>query len=139
VKADRTTKLSEDDAVTEARVHDRQVVEALGETDDGSVPADSAYTGDAIETILAEHGGTGEMCAKGSRNHPLTKAQKKRHRKKSTIRVRVEPMFGFMTNTMQAGLHMRGIGMPRIPAGIGLVNLVYTLARYEQILRLRLA
>jgi len=31
------------------------------------------------------------------------------------------------------------IGMPRITAGIGLLNLVYNLARYEQILKFRLA
>ena len=69
----------------------------------------------------------------------MTKAQKKRNRKKSTIRVRVEHIFGFMTNTMKEGLKMRGIGMPRITAGIGLLNLVYNQARYEKILRLSLA
>jgi Transposase DDE domain len=69
----------------------------------------------------------------------LTKAQKKRNRKKSTIRVRVEHIFWFMTNTMKDGLNMRWIGMPRITAGIGLLNLVYNLARYEQILRVKLA
>ena len=53
--------------------------------------------------------------------------------------VRVEHIFGFMTNSMKEGLNMRWIGMPRITAGIGLLNLVYNLARYEQILRLRLA
>jgi transposase, IS5 family len=79
------------------------------------------------------------MCETGYRTHPWTKAQKKRHRKKSNIRVRVEHIFGFMTKTMKDGLNMRGIGMPRITAGIGLVNLVYTLARYEQSLRLKLA
>ena len=139
VKAGRTTKLIEDDAVTDARVHDSQAVEDLVETDDGIVHADSAYTGEAIETILAEHGVKGEICEKGYRNHPLTKAQKKRNRKKSTIRVRVEPMFGFMTNTMKDGLKLRWIGMPRITAGIGRLNLVYSLARYEQILGVKLA
>jgi len=139
VKADRTTKLIEDYEVTDARVHDSQVVDDLVETGDGIVHADSAYTGEAIETILEKHGVTGEMCEKGYRNHPLTTAQKKRNRKKSKIRVRVEPMFGFMTNTLKQGLNMRWIGMSRITAGIGLLNLVYNLARYEQILRLRLA
>ena len=139
VKADRTPKLIEDYDVTDASVHDSQVVEDLVETGDGIVHADSAYTGDAIETILEEHGVTGEICEKGSRNHPLTTAQKKRNRKKSNIRVRVAHMFGFMTNTMKDGLNMRWIGMSRITAGIGLLNLVYNLARYEQILRLRLA
>jgi transposase, IS5 family len=139
VKADRTTKLIEDYEVTDARVHDSQVVEDLVETGDGIVHADSAYTGDAIETILEKHGVTGEISEKGYRNHPLTKAQKKRNRKKSKSRVRVEHIFGFMTNTMKDGLNMRWIGMLRITAGIGLLNLVYNLARYEQILRLRLA
>lgn len=135
VKADRTTKLIEDDEVTDARVHDSQAVEDLVEADDGMVYADSAYTGDAIETILEKHGVKGEICEQGYRNHPLTTAQKKRNRKKSTIRVRVEHIFGFMTTTMKDGLNMRGIGMPRITAGIGLLNLGYNLARYEQILR----
>lgn len=139
VKANRTTTLIENDEVTDASVHDSQVVEDLVEADDGIVHADSAYTGDAIETILAEHGVKGEMCEKGYRNHPLTKAQKQRNRKKSKIRVRVEHIFGFMTNTMKDGLNMRWIGMPRITGGIGLLNLVYNLARYEQILRLQLA
>ena len=138
-KADRTTKLIEDDAVTDASVHDRQVVEDLVEADDGTVYADRAYTGDAIETILEEHGVKGGICEKGYRHHPLTTAQKKRNRTKSKIRVRVAPIFGLMPNTMKEGWHLRGIGMPRITAGIGLLNLVYTLARYEQLLRLRLA
>lgn len=135
VKADRATKLIEDYEVTDASVHDRQVVEDLVEADDGIVYADSAYTGEAIKAILEEHGVTGEICEKGYRNHPLTTAQKKRHRKKSKIRVRVEHIFGCMTNTMKDGLNMRWIGMSRITAGIGLLNLVYNLARYEQILR----
>lgn len=139
VKADRTTKLIEDYEVTDASVHDSQAVEDLVEADDGIVYADSAYTGDAIAALLEEHGVTGEICEKGYRNHPLTMAQKKRNRKKSKIRVRVEHIFGFMTNTMKDGLKMRWIGMPRITAGIGLLNLVYNLARYEQILRLKLA
>lgn len=139
VKADRTTKLIEDYAVTDAAVHDSQVVEGLVEADDGTVYADSAYTGETVEAILEENGVNGEICEKGYRNHPLTEAQKKRNRKKSKIRVRVEHIFGFMTNTMREGLKMRGIGMRRITAGIGLLNLVYNMARYEQILRLKLA
>ncbi|HWQ94552.1 MAG TPA: IS5 family transposase [Gammaproteobacteria bacterium] len=139
VKADRTTKLIEDYEVTDASVHDSQAVEDLVEAGDGIVYADSAYTGAAIETILEEHGVTGEICEKGYRNHPLTKAQKKRNQKKSKIRARVEHVFGFMTNTMKDGLKMRWIGMPRITGGIGLLNLVYNLARFEQILRLKLA
>ena len=139
MKADRTTKLIEDYTVTDASVHDSQAVEDLVEDDDGILHADSAYTGEAIGMILEENGVKGEICEKGYRNHPLTEAQKKRNRKKSKIRVRVEHIFGFMTNTMREGLKMRWIGMRRIAAGIGLLNLVYNMARYEQILRLKLA
>lgn len=139
VKADKTTKLIEDYEVTDASVHDSQPVGDLVEEDDGTLHADSAYTGETIETILEENDVKGEICEKGYRNHPLTEAQKKRNQKKSKIRVRVEHIFGFMTNTMKDGLKMRWIGMRRVTAGIGLLNLVYNMARYEQIIRLDLA
>lgn len=138
VKADKTTKLIEDYEVTDASVHDSQPMGDLVEEGDGTVHADSAYVGEAIETILEGKGVKGEICEKGYRNHPMTAAQKKRNRKKSKIRVRVEHIFGFMTNTMRDGLKMRWIGMRRITAGIGLLNLVYNIARYEQIVRLQL-
>ena len=139
VKADKTTKLIEDYEVTDASVHDSQPVGDLVEEGDGTLHADSAYTGETIETILEENNVKGEICEKGYRNHPMTARQKKRNRKKSKIRVRVEHIFGFMTNTMKDGLKMRWIGMKRITAGIGLLNLVYNMARYEQIIRLDLA
>ena len=139
VKADQATKLIEDYAVTDASVHDSQAVEDLVEKGDGTLHADSAYTGEAIATILEDRGVEGKICEKGYRGHPLTEAQKKRNRKKSKIRVRVEHIFGFMTNTMKDGLKMRWIGMRRVAAGIGFLNLVYNMARYEQILRLKLA
>jgi hypothetical protein len=44
-----------------------------------------------------------------------------------------------MTQTMKDGLKLRWIGMPRITAGIGRLNLVYSLVRYEQILGVQLA
>ncbi|MEK9140110.1 MAG: transposase, partial [Nitrospirota bacterium] len=89
--------------------------------------------------LLEENGVKGEICEKGYRGHPLTERQKKSNRKKSKIRVRrVEHIFGFMTNTMRDGLKMRWIGMRRIVAGVGLLNLVYNMARYEQIVRLQL-
>ena len=138
VKTDRTTKLIEDYEVTDASVHDSQAMGDLVEETDGTLHADSAYTGEAIEDLLEEHGVKGEICEKGYRGHPLTERQKKSNRKKSKIRVRVEHIFGFMTNTMRDGLKLRWIGMRRIAAGVGLLNLVYNMARYEQIVRLQL-
>ncbi len=139
MNVDRATKLIEDYEVTEASVHDSQAVEDLVEKGDGTLHADSAYSGEKIETILKEKCVKGEICEKGYRNHPLTEKQKKSNRKKSRIRARVEHIFGFMTNTMRDGLKMRWIGMRRIALGIGLLNLVYNMARYEQIKRLKLA
>ena len=65
VKADRTTKLIEDYEVTDASVHDSQAVEDLVEADDGIVYADSAYTGEAIETILEKNGVRGRDLREG--------------------------------------------------------------------------
>jgi len=139
VKVDRATKMIEDYEVTDASVHDSQAVEDLVEKGDGTLHADSAYGGEKIETILKEKCVKGEICEKGYRNHPLSEEQKKSNRKKSRIRARVEHIFGFMTNTMRDGLKMRWIGMRRNAVGIGLLNLVYNMARYEQIMRLKLA
>jgi IS5 family transposase len=81
---------------------------------------------------------TGRICEKGYRNNPLTEEQKSSNREKSRIRVRVEHIFGFITNSMQNGLRLRAIGLARTTGLVGLVNLVYNMARYEQIMRLQL-
>lgn len=139
VKADRKTKLIEDYAVTAASVHDSQVVGDLIEEGDGQVHADSAYCGAEIEEALAEKGIRSEIHERAYRNHPLTEEQKISNRRKSKIRVRVEHIFGQMTNAMRDGLKMRSIGIKRITGAVGFLNLVYNMARYEQILRLGLS
>lgn len=138
VKADKKTKLIEDYEVTDASVHDSQAVEDLIEEDDGELHADSAYRGEDIEKTLAEKGIRSQVHERAYRNRPLTEEQKISNRQKSKIRVRVEHIFGQMTNGMKDGLKMRWIGMRRITAGVGLLNLVYNMARYEQIVRLQL-
>lgn len=139
VKAGAKTKLIEDYVVTDASVHDSQAVEDLVKEGDGQLHADSAYTGKPIEKVLAEKKIESKIHEKGYRNRPLTEKQKISNREKSKIRVRIEHIFGHMTNSMRDGLKMRFIGMQRITAGIGLLNLVYNMARYEQIVRLQLA
>lgn len=139
VKADAKTKLIEDYVVTDASVHDSQAVGDLVEEGDGQLWADSAYTGKPIEGVLTEKKIESRIHEKGYRDHPLTEEQKNTNREKSRIRVRIEHIFGHMTNSMRDGLKMRFIGMRRITAGIGLLNLVYNMARYEQIVRLQLA
>lgn len=138
VKADSESKLIEDYTVTAANTHDSQAMESLVEKDDKKIWADSAYTGEAIEETLKKNQIIGEICEKGYRGHPLTAEQKASNRKKSKIRVRIEHIFGFITNSMQDGFKLRAIGLTRATGLVGLVNLVYNLARYEQIVRLHL-
>lgn len=139
VKADAKTKLIEGYTVTNASVHDSQAVEDLVKEGDGSLYADSAYVGAPIEKVLADKKIANEIHEKGYRNRPLTEEQKGKNRVKSKVRVRVEHIFGHMTKALHDGLRMRGIGLTRIARGVGMLNLVYNLARYEQITRLKLA
>lgn len=139
VKANRKNKLIEDYKVTDASVHDSQVVEDLIEEGDGELHADSAYRGEEIEEALKGKKSRDQIHDRAYRNRPLTEKQKVANREKSRLRVRIEHIFGHMTQAMRDGLKMRSIGLRRITAGIGLLNLVYNMARYEQIMRLGLA
>lgn len=139
VKANRRNKLIEDYKVTDASVHDSQVVEDLIEEGDGELHADSAYRGEEIEKALKGKKIKDQIHDRAYRNRPLTEEQKISNREKSRLRVRIEHIFGHMTQAMRDGLKMRSVGLRRTTAGIGLLNLVYNMARYEQIMRLGLA
>ena len=106
---DRGTKLITAWEVTSAQVHDSQVLEeVLQPTEVGGVNvyADSAYRSNAQEENLIASGHASHIHEKGSRNHPLTEAQKSSNKEKSRIRVRVEHVFGSMTNEL-GGITMR--------------------------------
>jgi len=137
VKVDAKSKLIEEWKVTEASVHDSQVIEDLTKKGDGEVYADSAYRSEEIEEDLAGKEVTSQIHERAYRGKPLTEEQIENNRSKSRIRVRIEHVFGFMTQSM-GGLYLRYIGKARNTAAIGLINLVYNLARYEQIVRLDL-
>ena len=137
VKADAKSKLIEDWKVTEASVHDSQVIEDLTKKGDGEVYADSAYRSEEIEKDLAGKEVASQIHERAYRGKPLTEEQIESNRCKSRIRVRIEHVFGFMTQSM-GGLYLRYIGKARNTAAIGLINLIYNLARYEQIERLDL-
>ena len=80
---------------------------------------------------------TTDIHERAYRNRPLSDAQKESNRKKSKTRARIEHVFGFMSQSMK-GFYLRYIGRRRNAAAIGLINLIYNLARYEQIVRLKL-
>jgi len=134
---DRGTKLITAWEVTSAQVHDSQVLEeVLQPTEVGGVNvyADSAYRSNAQEENLIASGHASHIHEKGSRNHPLTEAQKSSNKEKSRIRVRVEHVFGSMTNEL-GGITMRTIGHMRAKVQIGLLNLVYNIKRVATLIR----
>jgi hypothetical protein len=69
---------------------------------------------------------------KGYRNKPLTEKQKKNNGRKSSVRVRIEHIFGFVENSMH-GSYICCIGKIRAESQIGLMNLTYNLFRYIQL------
>ena len=135
IKTDTKSKLITKYAVTDASVHDSQATEALLDREkdaDQDFHADSAYTGQEQEKIIAAKGMNNKVCEKGYRNRPLTQEQKASNTEKSRIRSRVEHIFGFMENSIN-GMYLYNIGMKRIKAIIGLMNLTYNMFRKLQL------
>lgn len=134
VKADTKTKLIIKYVVTDASVHDSQVIgELLDEKDKGEeFYADSAYTGEKAENIYKEKEVINLVHEKGYKNKPLNGAQKANNKEKSKVRARVEHIFGFIENSMN-GSFIRTIGMERAKAKIGLMNIVYNICRCTQL------
>jgi transposase, IS5 family len=129
VKADKDSKLIVKYEVTSAEVHDSQALADLVEPKKDKVMyADSAYKGEEVESCLGKTI-ENQIIEKGYRNKPLTEEQKVRNKMKSSIRVRVEHIFGFMTNSMK-GMSIRCIGIERAKFAIGMMNLVYNMSRY---------
>lgn len=123
--------------VTDASVHDSQALDSVTREGDSETWLDAGYVGEACETVLTSKGIIAKICEKGARNHPLKGKQKRSNRAKSRKRSRVEHVFGYMTMNMKA-MVKRYIGMKRNRASIIFCNLVYNMARTEQIIRLRL-
>ena len=144
VKVDEKSKLIEKYEVTDASAHDSQKIEDLVAKGDGStvsspsngrVHGDSAYRSAQIEKDRKEKAVESRIHEQGYRNRPLTAEQKENNRQKSRVRARIEHVFGYMTNSM-GGIFLTCIGMRRTAAAIGLMNLIYNMARYEQLMRL---
>jgi IS5 family transposase len=137
VKADAKSKLIEKYEVTDASVHDSQMLEPLVDGSEGEVYADSAYRSAEAEAMLAAKQITSQIHERAYRNRPLSDEQKERNRQKSKIRARIEHVFGYMSQSLK-GFYLRYIGKRRNGAAIGFINLIYNMARYEQMVRLQL-
>jgi IS5 family transposase len=129
IKVDKHSKLITRYTVTDAAVRDSRELKNLIEAGkDKRLYADSAYTGKEIQSILPEDV-KNRIHEKGYRGRPLTKKQERENKKKSHPRVRVEHVFGHMTQAM-GGMTVRCIGLARAKFVIGLMNLTYNLQRY---------
>ena len=138
-KVDTKSKFIDSFEVTDASVHDSQPLDKLlNEKDKGQdIHADSAYTGEEQEKVVAKYEMNNKIHEKGYRNNPLTEDQKAGNRVKSKTRVRVEHVFGFMEQSMN-GLIVRSVGILRATGIIGLINLTYNIFRFEQVKRLNI-
>lgn len=136
IKVDAESKIITDYVVTDAAVHDSQVVDELITIRDAgnTLYADSAYDGTPVlvQTVLCNV--DSQVHERAYRNTPLTEEQKAKNKEKSRIRARVEHVFGFMENSMN-GMRLRTIGKSRTELSIGLMNLVYNFFRYEYLQR----
>ena len=114
-------------SVTDAAVHDSQVVEDILDADNtaSDVWADSAYRSAEIEAKLGEKGLKSRIHRKGHRNKPLNEREKRGNETRSKVRARMGHVFGGQSNDM-GGTLVRGIGLVRAKARIGLKNLAYT-------------
>jgi IS5 family transposase len=135
VNSDSKHKIVVNYVVTTASVHDSQPTDELldrspmaGE----ALYADSAYTGDGQEAIIASKGMSNQVCEKGYRNCPLDEAQRANNKTKSKVRARVEHIFGFMEGAMH-GMYQHAVGVKRITGIAGLMCLTYNLFRKIQL------
>lgn len=130
VKVDGASKMIETFTVTHAAVHDSQPVEELlRDSDcDKAIFADSAYTGRPIAELLETVGAIAGICEKGTAGHPLDTEQKENNRQKSSIRARVEHVFGRIAQL--GGDRYRRIGQTRCRFEVALTNFTFNLDRY---------
>ncbi len=102
VNVDRRHKLVRRYQVTDAAVHDSQVVEDILDPDNtaSDVWADSAYRSAEIEAKLKEKGLNSRIHRKGHRDKPLSEREKRGNKARSKVRARVEHVFGAQSNDM---------------------------------------
>ena len=137
VNVDRQHKLVRRYHVSDAALHDSQAVDHLlmrGNTGAG-VWADPAYQSVEMEARLRACKLKSHIHRKGKRGKPLTEQGKGSNRTKSSVRARVEHVFGAQTNDM-GGTLLRTIGLVRAKAKIGMKNLAYNMRRLVQLRRL---
>lgn len=132
---DRTHKFIRRYMVTDASVHDSQELETiLDPNNEQELWADSAYRSEEQEARLKERGITSHIHERAYRNKPLTEEQKSKNKEKSSVRARVEHVFGHIEVSMH-GCFVRTIGLARAKAKVGLECLAYNISRLTSLMR----
>lgn len=131
ISIDKTCKFIRKYEITDASVHDSQVIGSLldVENEGDEIWADSAYFAEKINTVLSLMGFDAKIHERAFKNRPLTDKQKESNTKKSKSRARVEHVFGDWIMSM-GGKLLRSIGIDRAKTNLGLKNLVYNLRRF---------
>ena len=136
VSIDRDHKLIRLYNATDASVHDSQKMDAVLDKNnsDKKVWGDSAYRSEAQEARLLEAEFISQIHERAYRGKPLNAEQKATNTKKSSVRVRVEHIFGHIETSMN-GCYVRTIGLARATAKIGMENLAYNISRFTFLMR----
>ena len=100
--------------------------------------ADSAYRSAGIEAALAAGALTSHIHRRGTQNKPLTKRQEAANKTRSSVRARVEHVFGSQ-HTSMGGKFVRTIGVVRARMKIGMQNLAYNMRRFVVLVRSAMA
>jgi len=131
ISVDRTNKLVRTVEVSDAAMHDSQMFYAVVDPNNShaDVYADSAYRSKKFEEALAEKGYRSKIHFKAKRGESLKAVYKSANRIRSSIRARVEHIFGHQVNSMHATI-IRNIGHRRARSKIILMNLAYNMKRY---------
>ena len=126
--------------VTPANMGDINCLDVLLDKDnlDKKIWAVSAYFSAEKEQQLQEKGYISRIISRHKKSLGQRSEKARENTRRSKIRVRVEHVFGFIANTVGARI-VRGIGIARVAAKLGLINLVYNLSRFEQLSRLGVA
>ena len=135
ISVDREHKFIRRWAVTDAAVHDSQMLDAvLDDTNtSGEVWADSAYPSAQTKVRLEAWGYRPKMQRKGVRGRVLTAWERQGNRTRARVRARVEHVFGIQSMRAAGNLLVRTIGLARARCKIGLRNLAYNLTRYARL------
>lgn len=118
--------------VTPANVHDSQHFEDLLDpsSECRDVFADAGYTGKIHVENLTSQGFNPQICERNVRSHPLTPEQKASNKRKSHIRIRVEHVFGHMSQLCRGKRLIHTVGLARAKVKLALQVIAYNMSRF---------